>query len=231
MAALDRGSQWQSVLQRGRRYLADAQVPLKVQLTDTFQEATLEGDLPFTFVKVGDDAPCLESGGIGTKDGEEDDEDEDKDGEDEDKDSEDEDKDGEDEDKDSEDEDKDAGNVVTSVAFTLLNTAARDTTSDIKERCMAAVLQAILDVFFFSHDNSPHKSQPAVAVRSQPAVALRISTVGNGAMALALSRYVNCRLGSNDVRIAQAEIVLFQQVAAELMLRILRRTAAQASSQ
>jgi hypothetical protein len=214
MATLNRGSQWQSVLQRGRRYLADAQVPLGVQLTDTFQEATLEGDLPFTFVKAGDDAPCLEGGGIGTKDGEDEHEDE-----------------HEDEDKDGEDEDQDAGNVVMSVAFTLLNTAARDTTSDIKERGMAAVLQAILDVFFFSHDNSPHKSQPAVAVRSQPAVALRISTVGNGAMALALSRYVNCRLGSNDVRIAQAEIVLFQQVAAELMLRILRRTAAQASSQ
>ena len=172
-------TQWHSVLRRGRSYLADAQVPVEVRLSCTYiKEAALEGDLPFTFVQVGGAGGCAGgkdncAGGVCDTD-EEDDEGESGD---------------------------DAGDDVLGVAFTLLNATARDATLGAEERARVAMLQAMVDVFFYAKGR-----------QSATAVARRLAAVGNGAMALALWNGKHGNLDSNDARIADAKFELLQQL-------------------
>ena len=132
-------SRWPRVSYWARRFLKDAQVPVRVELCKTEGVDDVEEVLPFRVCTLL--ASYDEDDDAGD---EEDDEDED-----------------------------DEGADVVAVAFTLLNDAVYDTTLDPEKRGRAAVLQAVLDVFFF--DQTKHQSASLTANR--------IAKVGKGEMA------------------------------------------------
>ena len=146
-------SRWPRVLYWARRFLKDAQVPVRVELCKTEGVDDVEEVLPFRVCTL-----------LASYD-EDDEDDEDEDDEEED----DEDDDADDE----EDDEDDEGADVVAVAFTLLNDAVNDTTLDPEKRGRAAVLQAVLDVFFI--DQTKHQSASLTANR--------IAKVGKGEMA------------------------------------------------
>ncbi len=203
-------SQWRTVLRRARRYLAYAQVPVQVHLIRTFESMGMADNLPFTFAPVrtagaegsgaegagAEGARAEGAGAEGAGAGEDDAEDKDGDGD-------------EDEDEDEDEDQDDEGDDVLGVAFTLLHAVTQDAALDAEERARAAVLQAAVDVFFYS--SRSEKSQPAKVV------AQRLATVGNGAMAKVLLYAKHRDLGANYVPIADAKFELRVQVALYLL--------------
>ena len=136
-------SRWPRVLHWARRFLKDAQVPVRVELCKTEGVDEVEEVLPFRVCTL-----------LASYD-------------------EDDDADDEEEDDDEDGDEDDEGADVVAVAFTLLNDAVNDTTLDPEKRGRAAVLQAVLYVFFI--DQTKHQSASLTANR--------IAKVGKGEMA------------------------------------------------
>jgi len=167
------------VFRGARRFLRDAQVRIRVELCATEGADDVEDVLPFRVSAT--------SAGADEEEGDEGDEGDAGD---------------EDDEGDEEGDEDDEGGDVVGVAFTLLNAAVHDTDLGAENRGRAAVLQAVIDVFFIGQTKGQRAST----------VADRVAKVGNGEMARALL-FCKQRNFNNDVRIADATFELRLHVA------------------
>ena len=181
-------SRWPRVLRGARRLLKDAQVRVRIKLCATEGVDDVQNALPFRVSRTSAGACAAADGHHHGKSQDNEDED--------------------DEDEDEDDDEDDVGGDVIGVAFTLLNAAVYDTDLDAENRGRAAVLQAVIDVFFSLGQTKGQRAST---------VADRVAKVGNGEMARALLIAKQRDLGTNDVRIANAKFVLRLHVALHTM--------------